>query len=335
MCRILLAGAVLGWACTFAQAQIAIARPGIILESQVQLAPGAVSSGGVIVNPGLSALQKSVQSEWVVSGKVTIEKETVDLPQYPGAPVKTSYKVATIKVDDVLVGQKTTALRVLLMPADPAQIPFEMPGRVQPYYRPNAGQIQLIDGQEGVFFLSKSPQSTEYANINYGCAPLNPLDTKYKENLAAVKKVAATFTDPVKALKAVKAEDRTAAAFAIVSKYRRYPQTVGAQPTQESIPAEESKLIFQAILDADWELWDKPQNPGEVRDYQLSPTNLLSQLGIFPGQKGAGAFPQVQPMPGQGYHAAYKATFKTWLEGDGAKYEIKKFVAAKAPTPKK
>jgi hypothetical protein len=287
---------------------------------------------------GPAATQKVVQSQLVVSGTVSVGKETESAVAYTGAPVKTTYRVATVKVTDTLVGAKAEAVKVLLPPADPTYANDPFPGQPpQPYTPQFPQQIQLIDGQEGTFFLVRHPTVADAYLHAGGSPPLNPLDTKYKAELAEVKAVAAVYADPLKALKAEKAEDKMRAAYVLVNKYRRPPVYDGKQHEQKAIPAEEAKLIFQALADADWEVWDKPQQPNEVRDWAMNPTGLLNLLQIYAGAKGAANFPQVRQQPGQGYHAAYKAAFDAWREGAGKDFEIKRFVqpGEKGDEPKK
>lgn len=315
---------------------------GGVAQAQIQIQPLPVQiqpGGGFVGKPGRpveytgpTASQKALNSQLVVSGTVTMEKETADVAMYPGQPVKTTYRVATIKVADTLVGDKAEKVKVLIAPGDPTWVNDAPSGAPpQPYFPQFPNSIQLIDGQEGVFFLTAHPTAKDQWMVSQGNPPLNPLDTKYKDDLAAVKAVAAVYADPVKALKAEKAEDKMRAAAVLVSKYRRFPQNFQGpgQPEQKAIPAEEAKLIFQAMLDADWEKWDKPQNDPNI-DWTLNPSNLLSQMQVYPGgQKGQGGnFPQVRPQPGQGYNAAYKEAFKSWLEADGKDFEIKRFVQA-------
>jgi len=297
------------------------------------IAPGAPPARvGVGVAPiqaveytGPSAFQKAVASQLVVSGTVSIGKETAEAAPWLGSPTKATYRVATIKVADTLIGGKAETVKVLLAPADPTYVNDPFPGQpAQPYYPQFPQQIQLIDGQEGVFFLTKHPTADAFTHAG-GQPPLNPLDTRYKSDLAEVKLVAAVHADPVKALKAEKAEDRMRAAYVLVTGYRR-PPAYDKQYDQTAVPAEEAKLIFKAMLDADWELWDKPQQPNEVRDYTLNPTSLLGLMQVYQGAPGKGNFPQVRPQPGQGYHAAYKEAFQKWMDGDGKEFELKRFV---------
>lgn len=328
--RLALASAVVGGA-AFAQVQV---RP---LPAPVQ-GGGIGVPGAVAVYTGPTAFQKTVNSQLVVAGTVSLAKDTVEAPQWQGSPTKATFRVATIKVTDTLLGEKAAVVKVLLGAADPTYINDPFPGQPpQPYVAMMPSQIQLIDGQEGVFFLTKHPTVADAYTHAGGSPPLNPLDTKYKDELAEVKGVAAVHADPLKALKAEKADDRMRAAYVLVLKYRRPPAHDGKVYEQKAIAAEEAKLIFKALQDADWELWDKPQQPNEVRDWTLNPTNLLSQLQIYTGAPGKGNFPQVRPQPGQGYYTAYKAAFTTWMEGDGKEFEIKRFVmpGEKKDEPKK
>jgi hypothetical protein len=300
----------LGW-CGSAVAQ---RRPGV---------PGGPSSTPQLV----STFHRAVSSQLVVKGTVSMGNETVEVEMYPGQPVKTTFSVATIKVAETLIGDKSgDTVTILIPPADPAQIPFEGPGRPAQYFRPAISQVQVIDGQEGVFFLSRHQTSAAHYQLSAGCPPLNPLDTNYKDNLATVTKVGAAIADPMKALKAEKASDRYDAAAVLVSWYRRVFSAGNVSKNEVAVPAEETKLILKAIAEYDWAEYDVPVQPGDPpRDYTKSPTNLLALLGIYPGQHG---FPQVRVNPGQQYHAAYQEQYKTWLDGAGAKFELKRFKPA-------
>src|SRR5262249_12575807 len=150
-------------------------------------------------------------------------------------------RVATIKVSETLIGDKAETVKVLIPPADPTFVYDTPPGQPpQPYFTIVPYQVQLIDGQEGVFFLTKHPTAADaYVHVG-GRPPLNPLDTKYKTDLADVKLVASVYADPLKALKAEKADDRARAALALVIRYRRPPAFDGKQYDQKTIPADEA-----------------------------------------------------------------------------------------------
>jgi hypothetical protein len=284
---------------------------------------------------GPTARQKSMLCPLVISGKVTIEKEPVDLQMYQGQQMKSAHKVAKIQVTSTLLGEKAgDVVTVLIPPADPSQIGIESMGQPQQNVQhqqnitPPIGTIQLMSGQEGVFFLYPHPMESGKYMIQSGHTPLNPLDTNYKADLAKITRISEIYAEPTKLLKSEKAEDRFEAAAALVFKYRRQtPQPLNHPMQQEAIPLEESQLILKAVLETDWAKYDQPVTSNDPQhDYTQMPVSILNMLAIYPGQSG---FPQVQVKPGQGYNVAYQESLKSWLEGPGAKYEIKKFVPKK------
>lgn len=272
-----------------------------------------------------STTQKTAQAQVVVTGKVTgLEKETVELPQFPGDKNKVAFTIAVIKVETGLVGAKNiTHIKVafLVQPGvgtgggDPAPV-VGKPGLIRPI-GPGFGPIQLAEGQEGIFFLQKHPGSDAYYTVPQGYTPVSAKAENYKDELAKVKMIADAFADPGKALKAEKLDSRLAATAALVGKYR---QNTTGQMVETAIPAEETKLILKTLLEADWTVADMPP-PGF--DYQLAPSNIAGLLGLYPGANG---IPQIIQKPGESYSAKYKEAIKVWYAKAGEKYEIKKFV---------
>ena len=274
-------------------------------------------TGGV--RPGLAirvltTSQKVAQSDAVIEGKVTsLEKETVELPQYPGDKNKVAFTVAVIKVESALAGAKNaTHVKVAFL----AQAVGGGGGRpIRPIgYAP----VQLAEGQEGIFFLQKHPGSETLYAATPAAPPIEAKAESYKDDLAKVKSFAAALAEPAKALKAAKLDDRLSAAAVIVARYRR-PVASGLA-VEEAIPAAETDLIVKAMLEADWTAADMPA-PGF--DYQASGPGLAGALGLFPGNSGV--LP-VTAKPGESYNGLWKAAVKARLE-KGDKFEIKKFVA--------
>jgi hypothetical protein len=271
--------------------------------------------------------QKAMQSEVVVVGKVTgIEKESVEAEPFKGSP-KVAYKIGVIKIETAVTGAKgLTHIKVGFqqpvggtdpVPQDP-QVkpgigrPIGPIGRIQP--------IVLTEGQEGVFFLQKHPTENFFI-IQQGFVPLDSKAPDYKTELGKVTAISATLADPLKALKAEKIEDRLLAASTLVSKYRTYPQNAQFGVDQVAIPAEESKLILKAIMEADWAKFQM--------DPTMNPMTLMSQLGVYAGSNG---IPQYKPMPNtpnpaEAYKSWYQAEIKKWYEKSGSTFEIKKMVA--------
>ncbi len=276
-----------------------------------------------IAMPIQNTTQKTVQADAVVVGKVTeIEKEEVEVLPHQGATDKVKMRVAVIKIETGLVGAKNVTHVKVLMPGAAAEQP---PQPDQPQIgrpiRPGLGgfgPVTLKEGEEGLFFLAKHPTAANYYTISAGNNPIPAKDEKYKDELAKVKAVVAVVADPMAALKAEKPADRLTATAVLLQKYRR-GMTVPAK--EVAIPAEETKAILKALLEADWTAADKP-TPGY--DYQSAPSNLVGQLGLYPGSPNGLA--QFQVKPGESYNAKYQEAFKAWHAKAGDKFDIKKFV---------
>lgn len=262
-----------------------------------------------------NTLQRALTAPIVVVGKVaSIEDDTVDAAPFPGSP-KAAHKIAVIKIEDALVGAKgLTHIKVGFLPPPPAP-PVNPNGPIGGGIRPIRPRIDLSlkADQAGCFFLKKHPTADFYV-FDYMSQPLNASAENYKDELATTKKAIAAAADPLKALKAEKAEDRYIAAAAVVTKYRTPAERANGAPKEVAIPAEETKLIFAAILETDWTKFEAGVP---------HPNQLLGQTGVMV----KGGF-QPKPFTGQGdFNAQMKADFKKWIDGPGAKFVMKKFVA--------
>ena len=153
-------------------------------------------------------LEKIARAQLVITGKVTaVEKEMVNAIRYVGDTEKVPHKVVVIKIDKGLVGGgAVTHVKVGFIP--PAPVDPNAPGR------PVRGGYQAIDlkeGQDGLFFLTKHP-SGEFYTVTPMLAPLDPKAENYKAQVEQVTKAAAVLADPMKALKSAKADERFFAA---------------------------------------------------------------------------------------------------------------------------
>ena len=195
----------------------------------------------------LTPVEKVARAEVVVVGTVSaIEKETVDAARFPGDTEKTPHRIAVIKIEKGLVGAAAiTHIKVGFIPPPPVD-----PTAPRPPIRGGRQPVDLKVGQEGVFFLIKHPGG-EFYTISPMMTPLDSKEKGFKAQVLLVEKAAAALADPMKALKAEKAEDRLLAATVLLGKYRSYPENGG--PTQLiKVPADESRLILKSIADADW-----------------------------------------------------------------------------------
>jgi hypothetical protein len=276
----------------------------------------------------LSLAQKMIAADAVVKGTVTsIEKETVELEQYPNGP-KVAHCVAIIKLETALIGGKNVTHIKVVFPK-PGEQPTgdntDPPGAVaRPIARPipgigrgGFGPISLTEKQEGLFFLSKHPSSDLYYQINAGHRPLSATDENYQAELAEVIVAATAFADPLKALAAEKIEDRVQSALMLAFRYRSYPVNNQTGVIEEvEIPAEESKLILKVLLDADWAKTDA--------------LKVSRILGLEPGQYG---IPDVRAAEGENLAEVRKKTLTAWHAKFGDQFQVKKIVP-KAKTTK-
>jgi hypothetical protein len=258
-----------------------------------------------------SPVEKVARAEVVVVGKVSaVEKGTVDAVRFPGDTNKVPHKVVVIKIDKGLVGGGAiTHIKVGFVPPPPAD-----PNTPVRPVRGGFQQIDLKEGQEGLFFLTKHP-SGEFYTVTPMLAPLDPKAENYKAQSEQVAKAAAALADPMKALKADKADDRYFAAAALLAKYRSYPDT-GGEVEAVKLAADESKLILKALAEADWKKADD-DGPGAMMSFY--------QLGL----NDAAGWKQPQVKPGDNFQDVTKAAFVKWLDGPGKDYQIQKIVAKK------
>jgi len=280
------------------------------------------------------APQRAVTADVVVVGKVTaIEKDTVDVPQFPGAKEKVAHKVAVVKIETNLGGAANlTHIKIGFIPpakVQPGGGPVPLPGQpmILPApgrpFRPGIQAPELKEGAEMLFFLAKHP-SGDFYTMPFMSPPVDIKTEGGKKELEEVKKITAIIADPMKGLKSDKADVRAETAATMVMKYRAYPANGGAVE-QVAINADESKLILKAIVEADW----KQVRPGPGG---MNPMSAFYQLGLT--DKDGWVPPKfVRPQPGQppvDFTAVQKEAFTKWLAGPGKDYVIKRVVAKKA-----
>jgi hypothetical protein len=265
-------------------------------------------------------IEKLIRADAVVVGKVTaIEKNTVEAAAYPDAKEKQTYKVAVIKIESGLVGAANiTHVKVGFIPPPPdrAEPPAGGPGRPLPVR--GFGPVHLTEGMEGLFYLTKH-HSGEFYIINPLMAPVEAKADGYKDQLALTKEGAAVLADPMKALKAKSAADRTFAATVLVGKYRAYPENAGnAKVENEKVSVEESQLVLKALAEGNWK--PDPKAPTAPNAYQA-----FSQIGIT--DKDGWKYPMVKP--GEDFIDKTKDAFVVWLAGPGKNYQLNRFVLKK------
>jgi hypothetical protein len=262
----------------------------------------------------LGPLDRTARAEAVVVGKVTaVEKDPVMLPQYPGAKDKVAHAVAVVAVEKGLLGADGVKEFKVAFVAPPKPDPNAPARPVR-----GLGPVNLVPGQEGVFFLTRHPGGTYHA-VPQLAPPLDAKAADYKAQAEAVAKAAAAVADPAKALKADKPEDRFLAAAALLAKYRTVPD--GVETEVVKVPADESRQVLKALAEGDWSKYDPNGANGAQAFYRLALT-----------AKDGWVQPVVSNPAGApvDFNAVLKDAFGKWLDGPGKDYQINK-IAPKAP----
>jgi hypothetical protein len=265
--------------------------------------------------------QRVALADVVVVGKVTgFADKNVKAAQFPGDKDQAEYQVALVAVKDGVLGAKgMKEIRVGFIPPAAGN-----PGRPIGPIRRGGLQFTLQIEQECCLFLTKHPDADFYIATGTAADVINKKDNDaFDKTLEEVKGAVKLLADPMEALKGKNAEDRTTVAEMLISRYRMpRPMTTGEKT--EKIDAEESKLILQALSDADWKQKnDGPRRPG--LPFQLSPQNSFFQLNLT--EKDGWTPPRdLNDLP----EAA-----KKWLKDNAGKYRIERFAAEEKKDDKK
>lgn len=253
--------------------------------------------------------ERVVAADTIVVGKVvSIEDKEVEASAFPGSPEKATYRVASIKVDEILSGAKgVTHVRVGFIPAPPVD-----PGRPVRPIRP-AMNAQFTIGDEGVFFLARHHEA-DFQVVPPTVVHIDKKADGFAKQVAFVRKAVQLMADPQKGLKADDAGDRFLTAAMLLQKYGTPRSRTGKPVQRELIPAEESKLILKALYDVDWTKQDS--------DYSLMPLSVFLRLGVQPKD----GFKHPQPKPGQDYNKLIQDAAKAWLKDNLATYRVQRFV---------
>jgi hypothetical protein len=250
--------------------------------------------------------QRLINTDTVVVGKVTsIEEKTVGASPWPGAP-KATYKVAVVKIGEDIKGMKgLTSIRVGFVPS--IAVPAPEGPRIRPV-RPMPA-VSLVVGQEAIFFLKKHHDQDFYVPPMYFDIVNKEGNANFDKDVAMLKKAAKVLQNPTESLKVKDMDDRVMAAGLLVLGYR-VPQGTGPQKFAP-IDAEQSKLIVQTLIDADW---SKRGTPGEMTPLAIFNRMVLPEDGFKAG-------------PFKNYAEEMPIAAKKWLKDNVETFRVKKFVA--------
>jgi len=248
---------------------------------------------GDIAPPG-SVVSRFCAAECVVVGKVTeIEEKTVKVT-YPGGKDLVEFKVGVVKIEHLGKGGEKglTHVKVCFLPPTDA-----------PIRRPRA---HLKVNQEVVLFLQKHPTESYYFCPGfYGQVTRGESADNYDSVVTQVKQCQKFSADPDAGLKSKDARERLLTTALLLSTYRK-AQKVKA----EEFSAEQSKLMLQTLLEADWQKLDP------VLGWDLAPYTLFLMLGLT--RDDGWTLPTQQQ--------DHTAEAKKWLKANAEKYRVKKYV---------
>ena len=282
------------------------------------LAAGATARAMMIAPP--PGPQRVALADAVVIGRVVeIEKNDLSVPSFPGAPAnaKITYRVAVVQVADVVRGTKgMKTVRVGFIPT-PKLVPGKVgvpvqPGRpvIRPGIRPLRRGIQLEVGQTGLFYLTKHFQAPIYTlPAVYGFTQRT--NANYDKEVAEAQTSAKLLDNPMAGLKSTDKNKSFLTAALLIAHYRR---GVPGKSKTEPIDAEQSKLILQALANADW---NAPIRPGAGR--QLTPMMMFYQLGVTAkdGWKQPQRVTNAQEIPN---------AMRAWLREHASTFRIQRIV---------
>ena len=248
-------------------------------------AGNCLTAKALMVRP-LSTPERVVVADAIVIGKVVaIEDKDVEATMFPGAPMKATYKVASIKVEASLSGLKgVTHMRVGFMPLAALGGGGGRPIRPRPGMNP-----QLTVGEEGVFFLAKH-HDADFMIVPPSVMHLDKKVDGYEKQVEFVRKAIKLMADPLKSLKAEDAADRFLTAAMLLQKYGTPRVRRAGGLKREAIPAEESRLILKALHDADWTKQDQ--------EYSMLPLAVFQRLGL----QAKDGFKHPAAKPGQDFN---------------------------------
>lgn len=276
----------------------------------------------MVIAPPPGATRVALADAIVIGRVVSLEKDEVSLPAYPGAPAtaKTNYRVAVVQVAEAIKGAKGLKTVRVGFFAPPKMIPGGPvpPGGgirpIRPGFRPGLRRVELQVGQSGLLYLTKSADKDLYLipgmyDFTQSTSP------NYDNESQEARKGAKLLADPMAGLKAKDNSTRFLTAALLITQYRHFRP---GKNTTEPIDAEESKLILQALADADW----NAQPAGRV-GRPLTPLSVFYQLGVT--AKDGWQPPKRITSPQDFPNAA-----RAWLREHAGTYRIQRIVPAPA-----
>jgi hypothetical protein len=272
--------------------------------------------------------QKVAQADTIVVGQVmAFEDQDVQVPAAANSPAKVTYRIALVRVADVLKGKEVKkVLRVGFQVTAPgAQPPVNVKPVFQPAIRPvpirpgiGGNTLPKLEvGQNGLFFLSQHP-TENFLILPMSVHFVNNQAGNYTNELTTTRATLKVMENPMASLQSKDAAERLTTVSILLQQYRNYQ----GSPVQEQVSADESKLILKALLEANWTDNYTPTPAGQPN---LHPWMLFNQLGLQ--AKDGWQYPNVKT--NRDRHDAAKA----WLAKNVDTYRVKRFAKGNGNQP--
>jgi hypothetical protein len=264
------------------------------------------TSAMLIAPPAIPA--RVAAADLVVVGKVdAVSDKTVPAERFKGDTAH--YRIVTVQVGEALFGRAGRQIKVGFVPPPPPPPP-PPGGRVVVSSGGRVPPINLTPGVEACLFLVKHPTKDFYTVTAYYDVINKAGNPNFAATLAEVKRSAKLLTNAKAGLESKDKEERFLTAALLITRYRT-PRIVpgGAAPKTAPLSVEESKLILEALADADW----TATRPGM---FQLTPPQVFSRLGLTPADGWT------QPKN----FAQMQAEATKWVKANAGKYRIQRFV---------
>ena len=239
-------------------------------------------------------------AETIVLGKVEqIEGQSVEMSESPDEKEKKEYFVAMVHIEAAVKGAEGLTDLKVAFPALPANSK-DLPNGGDDY------RLQLEIDQEVCLFLKPHHSGKFLVGACY-YPSFDKKDTNFEKNWKWTQQCANLLANPEKGLQAKESDERFITAAMLILQYRTSQFIPKADAKEEPIPAKQSRLILQALAEANWE------KPMEDLGYEMRPESLFSRLNLTPKD---------------GWNQAVTSdAAKKWLKENAERYRIKRFLA--------
>lgn len=263
--------------------------------------------------------ERVLRSDLIVSGRV-VAQEPNDAETVLSAelPYKVDYRIAVMKVKEVLRGPKDVKdVRLGFLSPDQDR-KIDKDGKAIPPISPYFFQAFAV-GQDGLFFLRKHHKGEFCETFQpFGGFYDSANGPSFATTVEDVRRLNKVLEAPLEALKADNATNRFVAATMLVRRYRLSWLKDRKHP-EKAIDAEESKLLLKTLAEADWS--DANEAIASTK-YPPHPYRVFLELRV---KKSDGYEPPVNP-PDVRDTLRYT---QTWLRDNQEKYRIQQFVIGK------